>query len=201
MSNHINGNLYHYAGNNPVRYVDPDGRDIHTLYFGELGAKLIIGGNISVGIALDDKGNAAIAVTSSAGIGLEADVGISFSLAGNISVGKNLDDLKGIGAFKVDSDASVYGLETNIGIGLGINIDNKTSEVTGWNMGVIGGGVTFASVTLYIMLRPDIGNLAEQYNKLDDADRKEFIYEIRESKQIPEEIKKQIISAMEEDIR
>ena len=24
--NHINGNLYHYAGNNPMKYTDPDGR-------------------------------------------------------------------------------------------------------------------------------------------------------------------------------
>ena len=26
--NHINANLYHYAGNNPVKYTDPDGRII-----------------------------------------------------------------------------------------------------------------------------------------------------------------------------
>ena len=26
--NHINGNLYHYAGNNPVKYTDPNGREV-----------------------------------------------------------------------------------------------------------------------------------------------------------------------------
>lgn len=30
--NHINGNLYHYAGNNPVKYTDPDGRIVDTIW-------------------------------------------------------------------------------------------------------------------------------------------------------------------------
>ncbi len=39
MFNHINGNLYHYAANNPVKYTDPDGRS--SLYELRIIAKTI----------------------------------------------------------------------------------------------------------------------------------------------------------------
>lgn len=123
---------------------------------------------------------------------------LPFTPAGSISTGTNLNDLKGIGAFKVDGDASIYGLETNVSVVFGINVDNENSEVTGWNVGIVGGGVTFASGTLYVMLKHGIGDLVEKYNKLDSASQKEFMQEIQESKQMPSEIKEQILSTIEE---
>ena len=33
--NSVNGNLYHYAGNNPVKYVDPDGRFLSIYYLNQ----------------------------------------------------------------------------------------------------------------------------------------------------------------------
>ena len=40
-SNHINSNLYHYGGNNPVKYVDPDGRETEDTAEGKIIHSLI----------------------------------------------------------------------------------------------------------------------------------------------------------------
>lgn len=80
-----------------------------------------------------------------------------------------MNDLKGIGFFKVDGAASINGTETAVGVIFGVNIDNETSEMTGCNSGIIGGGVTFAEGSLYIMLKHGIGDLVEKYNKLDST--------------------------------
>ena len=72
----INFHLYAYAGNNPVKYIDPDGRDIEEVPVLSVTAGFCAAARLSVGVAVDSKGNIAIYGKIEGGVGAGADTGL-----------------------------------------------------------------------------------------------------------------------------
>ena len=78
----VNSNLYHYGGlgqrqllgNNPVKYVDPDGRDIRESPFDSKSGAALGALTGSAGLAKDSEGNYAIFVKVEVGIGFGGDI-------------------------------------------------------------------------------------------------------------------------------
>ena len=148
-----NSHLYHYAGNNPVRYVDPEGRDITTVNFLGAGVMLIGGGNIAIGISWDDNNKVCLTYSASAGIGFVGDIDLPISPSVSISEGINFNDLNHFGILYFEGDASLKGLTTDVGIIFSGTIDMNDKKITGWSIGSIGGGVTFISGAVHIDLK------------------------------------------------
>ena len=177
--NTVNLHLYHYAGNNPVKYVDPDGRDIEEVALVDPGLGLMISGRGSIGIAKDSTGRVALFFKGEIGIVAGGDIKLSgdafkklMSVLGNIDNVLTASDLIGFstpedtGKGNFDEGIFTLRLETvkdwtnDKGMhvlpadgcfigGVSMDKNGKLSPSVGFNAAAY-----FASGTLYIDITP-----------------------------------------------
>ena len=141
--NYVNLHVYHYAGNNPVKYIDPDGEDIYNITFIGVSAKIVGGGGVTFGIAIDSNMQKAATTSLNIGIGVEATIDTPITPSLTMTKGKNLSDLPSHGPYRVSKGRSASA--SFIG---GIIYDFDTNKITGGQIGSIGGGVD-VSLTIY----------------------------------------------------
>ena len=129
--NLVNLHVYHYAGNNPVKYTDPDGR--LTLYFGvaaNAGAGSGVAGSKGVYISIGKDGLKIGTYTSKslgATFGASADAGIVIGVDKNDDIsgqslvigGSGGEGLNVGGDVSISLEDGISGISVSIGIGGG----------------------------------------------------------------------------------
>jgi len=141
--NYVNLHVYHYAGNNPVKLVDPDGRDIHNITIFGVGAKVIGGVGVTFGLAFDSNNQFAITTNFNAGIGVEITVDTPITPSFTVTKGTNISGLPSFGPYRFETGTSVTATAA-----VGVILDLKSNEIIGGTLGSIGGGVDF-NLTIY----------------------------------------------------
>ena len=135
--NHINGNLYHYAGNNPVRYTDPTG--CWTISAG-------IGKGVAVKVKFGhNEGKWELSWRVGFGLGAELSIDISdssFTDESKIGVYAEIDGGIESGAYSLDLSAQV-GIEGVIDSENNSSIEYpNNAEVSATFNGEISGSIT-----------------------------------------------------------
>ena len=135
--NPVNFNLYHYGGNNPVRYTDPDGRDIRESSITSKSVAVIGALRGSIGYAKDSEGNSALFIKLEAGIGFGGDIykfGDVLKLFDTISsyVSDVIEDCDAIDNFMSTPEDTGKGNFSDLSNLFGI-ISFKHEDLSSWN--------------------------------------------------------------------
>ncbi len=128
----VDANLYEYARNSPVNFIDPLGLLVGTIGISAGGQLGPFGGNVSVGIAVDDSGNVAVYIEAGGGGG--AGAGETVGISGGIY--PTASCVKSIGGY--------FGTQTfGAGAGVGANVDTfEGRDDPGTQKPILGWGMT-----------------------------------------------------------
>ena len=126
--NYANLAVYHYGGNNPLKYVDPDGRTIRDWYArNRKGLMLVVGGGATIALGYliaggSPAGGAAIAAGTG---GAGAPAGAAVASAG-VAAGKAI---AATGGLTLTAGLAMLASDSSGGSGGdGNNDDNETSD-------------------------------------------------------------------------
>jgi RHS repeat-associated protein len=128
---------YQFASNTPIQAIDLDGLEAATLTYQARVTAILVTGSVSLGVAVDVKGNFHLFYQWSAGIGVGLYGGAGLSAA--FFPTASADNLMGSG-FNAGGSLGLGGVSVSLDLSVSVSTDDATGKLNGAKLGVSGGG-------------------------------------------------------------